>query len=111
MPNVHRMVQDFLKNVSAPAASNSLLMQRDYELMNLEVTGNAASFSLQVEGQVVSEDTFHQMASVNLKSITLQEAITEPGVYQVELSGWKRVRVNLTAVADGTVSVSAKVVG
>ncbi len=110
MANASKIQFVFFNERTTTGNSPVLLVHGDYQAANIEITGTATSFECVVEGQVVS-DEWVEISVVELSDINIVREITEKGVYQLDLTGWQKVRVKLNSIAGGNLHVKSKVVG
>lgn len=96
----------FVDNQSAAFTSDVFNNYKDDE-MTVQVDGTFSSATIIVEGRTNTGGDWYPMALIDLASLSLIEdgAITAKGRYDTAISGAKQVRVRVTAVSGGTVTV------
>lgn len=108
-PAVLRMIS----GATSPAVSNVYVNNKS-EYLTLQVTGTFSSATVLVEGLVdVDTAAWTTLAVFNLTDLSLLDGsgVGDKGIYRVKISGILRVRINLTAVSGGNITVAANFVG
>lgn len=98
----------FLENASV-AQQSAVTTNVTGETLTMQVEGDATSFSLQLLGCSDSQsDDFYPLTGFTLGFDTVS-TITAKGIYTFGIESFGRLKVNLTAVSGGAVTVFAKV--
>ena len=81
------------------------------ELLTLEITGTATSFELKVEGVVnPSTTTWEELAYISSDNL-VGTTISKNGIYEVVVQSLSKIRVNLSSITGGNVSVYGRMCG
>ena len=98
--------------VTVPTVSNTFVNNK-CDACLLQITGTFASATVSVEGIVdVNSGSWVSLATFNLTDLDIKTAgMTAKSIYQVGITGILRVRVNVTAVYGGNITVVANFVG
>ncbi len=100
----------FHENVSSAGTGNELTIKQNYDNLTLEVLGNPASISFQVEGRANTNGDFKPIQVVELTEMDVTSNLTKvDGIYSVDLTGFSSVRVRINSVA-GTCTIKGRVV-
>ena len=97
----------FLTGVNTPNASNTFT-NSICDGLTLQVTGTYTGLVLTVEGQVNPLGTLTNwvaLSAISLNDFSATNSITKNGVYQIGISGVSQIRVNVSAISSGTVTV------
>jgi hypothetical protein len=79
--------------------------------MNIEISGDASAATLHFEGKSVDGGSFYPVASVNLETLDIATSTTAIGSqWQMNLEGLIKARVRLSAIADNSITVKARIV-
>ena len=98
----------FLENASTAQQSDTTSNVTG-ETLTMQVEGTATSFSLQLLGCSDNKSNdFYPITGFTLGFDTV-DTITAKGIYTFGIEGFGRLKVNLTAVSGGSVTVFAKV--
>lgn len=76
-----------------------------YKEYVFEVSGNATSFTLQIEAVGLSGATFAKKVWDEVNETFIGISITSKGLYSVSVPRMMSIRANLTAVSGGTITV------
>lgn len=99
-----------LINAATTATASSYVANNECDILGLQVTGTFSSATVYVQGMVnIDSNTWVNLAVMNLTDFDLKNAgITAAGIYEVGIEGVLRVRVNVSAVSGGNISVYGK---
>ena len=101
----------FLNGATATTISESIGNANRGELLTLEVTGTATSFELKVEGVVnPSTTTWGELAYISSDNL-VGTTISKNGIYEVVVQSLSKIRVNLSSITGGNVSVYGRMCG
>ena len=79
------------------------------DILSLQVSGTFSAVSLTVQGVTsTSGSEWTNIAAVDLSNFDIKNPITAEGIYETGIEGISKVRVNVTSVTGGSVSVFAK---
>lgn len=74
-------------------------------LLILEVSGSG-TFGIDVMVNVdIANDTFNTFKGIKMNDLSLVESISSAGVYQYDISGASKVKLNLKNISGGNVTV------
>ena len=79
-------------------------------LMVISVTGNATGFNLSFPAKSHYNDVYTPIKCVNLETLALSTSATSNGKYQMSLEGLCSVKIDLTSITSGAVTVIGTVV-
>lgn len=94
----------FLTNASAPQVSNELVNYNG-DMLQLEVNGDGIVYSLIVYGKVDINSEYTALSTIKLDGFEVNETITSNGIYSCCISGISKIKVELTSIGVGSVSV------
>lgn len=78
--------------------------------LTLEVDGNATGFTIIPEGIVNAKtEDWSPLSSIAYNGYIIKEAITQNGIYALDITGLYKVRFNLTNIDSGKISVTGRV--
>lgn len=80
------------------------------DTLELQVSGTFTDLSATVEGKVDINAEWTQVGTVNLTKFAKALTLTEKGIYAVDIGGLFGVRVNVTSVSGGNVTIFGRVV-
>lgn len=97
-------------NAATSATTSSAFVNNSCDVLGLQVTGTFTSATVYVQGIVNADsNTWVNLAVLDLNSFGLTEnGITAKGVYEAGIEGVLQVRINVSAVSGGNVSVYCK---
>ena len=119
-PNVNVEMVPFFGSVKSPvsaaAVSPSKWNSGCHKDMTVQFYGSATSFAAAIEGTVntIGADGSNladadcqwvALGAVNLSTLATVANVTAAGIYEVTIAGVSRVRVNLSAVSGGSLTV------
>lgn len=94
----------FFSNVSSTGDSNILKNLRGSELV-INVNGTA-TYILSIQGLVNIEDNnWTALATINASDYSVANTITANGSYIIGIDGIAQIKVNISAISGGNVSV------
>ena len=89
------------------ATISSVFVNSSCDILGLQVSGTFTSATIKVQGVVDADSTdWVNLAVLNLGDFAVETSgITAKGIYEVGIESMNKVRVNVTAVSGGNVSV------
>lgn len=74
--------------------------------INFEIRGNG-TFTIKIQGRtdVSNNDVWFDLSCIKLNGLTVVDEIVDTGIYVADISGVQAVRVNVTSITGGSVSV------
>lgn len=94
----------FFKEADTAVESDVLEISKA-NLLILEVSGNG-TFGIDVMVNVdVTNDTFNTFKGIKMNDLSLVESISTVGIYQYDISGASKVKLNLKNISGGNVTV------
>lgn len=106
-PAIMRMIEGAI----APAISNVFVNNAAY-LCVMQITGTYSTAVVKVQGLIdTGTAEWSDLAVFDLSNLDLTESSKGNGIYQTAIEGILRVRVNVTSVTGGSISVLANFVG
>lgn len=108
--NVRQRIHTFLENVNAMSDGIELNVGANMVNMILAVTGNATGYNLVVEAKSNDSDVYSPVSVGNMETLALSSKITANGKYERPLDGFVKIRVRLSAITGGTLTVRATVI-
>lgn len=107
-PAIIKMISE----ATVPTVSNTFVNNK-CDACSLQITGTFTSATVSVEGIVdVNSGSWVSLATFDLTDLDIKTAgMSDKSIYQVGITGILRVRVNVTAVAGGNITVVANFVG
>ncbi len=89
------------------ATISSVFVNSACDVLGIQVEGTFTSATVKVQGVVDENSTdWQDIAAIDLTDLsTKTSGITETGVYQAPIDSFNKVRVNVTAVSGGNISV------
>lgn len=67
-----------------------------------------ATFEVEIEGclDLETEPNEHNsLAAISMNDLKVHTSITEPNVYQVDISGCKRIRASIASLGEGSLTI------
>lgn len=67
-----------------------------------------ATFEVEIEGCINLEDEpnqYNSLAAISMNDLKAHSSITEPNVYQIDISGCKRIRASITSLGEGGLTI------
>ena len=101
-----------IAGATAPAISN-VFVNNGAETCAFQISGSYTTATVMVEGLVnIESNAWDSIAIFDLSNFELEdEGADGNGIYQIPVEGILRVRVNVTAVSGGDITVTANFVG
>lgn len=97
----------FHEDASASGVGTSLDVERA-TLLTVEIFGTATSSNVKFEAQVNSNN-WAPVAGINLATLTNNtETSGKSEIWQISLAGLTKIRMNLTAVDGGSITVTGR---
>ena len=94
----------FFKEADTAVESDVLEISKA-NLLILEVSGSG-TFGIDVMVNVdIANDTFNTFKGIKMNDLSLVESINSAGVYQYDISGASKVKLNLKNISGGNVTV------
>lgn len=94
----------FFKETDTAVESDVLEISKA-NLLILEVSGSG-TFGIDVMVNVdIANDTFNTFKGIKMNDLSLVESISSAGVYQYDISGASKVKLNLKNISGGNVTV------
>ena len=91
------------------ATISSEFINNECDICSVQVTGTFSAVSLTVQGVTnTSGGEWVDIASADLSNYDITNPITAKGIYEAGIEGISKVRVKVTSVTGGNVSVFAK---
>lgn len=101
----HKDATSASDGVTYSVSSNASTLSIDF--MATEGTTFVAHF----EGKIVEESDWDSVSAFNLNTLNVATTSETTDTWQLDLTAWSYVRVRLSSVTGGSVSVYAKAVG
>lgn len=103
LPNAGQIEFTFQDNASSAGTGNVLSVNSGMSVMKLEFA-TSGTFTAQIEAQLINQDKWYPYPSFKLPMYDLMSStITDANyLYEVDLTGITKLRVNLTAVGGST---------
>lgn len=97
-----------INTATTPTASDEYI-NNSCDIVSLEVKGTFTSATVKLQGMIDPASTeWVDLAMINLTTWAMAESINASGIYEGAIEGALKVRVNVTAVSGGNVSVYAR---
>lgn len=98
-----------IDGATAPAISN-VFVNNACAVCTLQITGSFAAATVLVEGIVnVASNQWVTLAAFNLSDLSLEkDGADKAGIYQVGIEGILRVRMNVTEISGGDITIAAQ---
>lgn len=106
-------VLTMISGARSPTISNVYVNNKS-ERLTLQITGTFSAATVLVQGLVnLNSTAWTTLAALDLTDFTFSNAsgVRGKGIYQIGVSGILRVRINLTAISGGDITVAANFVG
>ena len=95
----------FFKDVSTPEISSPINNVKS-NLLILEVSGDATSFSVSVLGSIdLQNENYTQLNILNMSDYSLNSNINSIGIYEVDISAIQNVKLQINSISGGNISV------
>lgn len=108
--SVAKMSWYAFKEANTPGESKTWNTQG--ETLNLQIFGDASTIAVQVLGQVdMLSDSWTLLNTVNMTTLETGTTIKGKGIYMISVDGLSQIKVKLTSVSGGSVSVYGRIVG
>ena len=93
------------------ATTSTVFINNSCDSLGLQVTGTFSSATVKVQGTVdVDSSDWVDIIAIDLSDMSTETSgITAKGIYQIPIESLCKVRVNVTAVSGGNISVYAQV--
>lgn len=96
---------DFFKNASGAAESGVMPINKANTL-TIEVSGTG-TFSIEVLATVgVSQESFSALQGIKLNDFSVVSAISTTGIYEYDVTGISKVKVNLASMSGGNITIT-----
>ena len=99
-----------LQNAATSTGNGSTISVLGQATVMLTVSGTYTGLSLVIEGAEDSVPTWSTLTATQLGTNVFSTTISGGGVYQVSVSGLQSLRARITAIASGSVTVTAHAV-
>ena len=100
-----------INGATAPAVSNVFSNNTSY-LCAMQVTGTYSTATVKLQGMIDTDgNNWTDIAVFNLSNLELKPNSQGNGIYHAAIEGVLRIRMNVTAVDGGDISVVANFVG
>ena len=100
-----------IDGATAPAISN-VFVNNACAVCTLQITGTYSAAVVKVQGMIdTGSAEWSDLAVFNLSNLDLTQDSKGNGIYDTAIEGILRVRVNVTSVTGGSISVLANFVG
>ena len=96
-------------NEASSATISDIFDNYKGDVITLQASGDASAFSAKLEGRSDINADWSELAMINLKDLSVNNAIATTDVYQSGLTGVTQIRVNLTSVSGGSVTIFGRV--
>lgn len=84
-------------------------INNECDICSVQVSGTFSAVSLTIQGVTdTSGGEWTDIAAADLQSYDIKNPITSAGIYETGIEGISKVRVKVTSVTGGSVSVFAK---
>jgi len=82
------------------------------DLLAVEISGTASSMTIKMQGRANNQNNseWFDLACIEAKTFDVVESISATGIYNVDISGVKEVRANITAISGGNVTIFGRTV-
>lgn len=110
MANLAKVIFTMQDQSTANGNGEELSIATDMNSANVEIVSTSTTANVNFEAQTASE-TWHSINGVNLETFNVSR--TTPAVnsvYQIDLTGFSSVRVRISDMTNGEVTVIARVV-
>lgn len=75
-------------------------------ILTIQATGTANAFEFTVSGCVnLESNLFEPIKGINISDFSLAETVKENGIYEYDISGIRQLRVNISSIDGGTLTV------
>lgn len=101
-----------ISGASSPTVSNAFV-NNNSELCTLQISGTFTSATVNVEGIVdVNSGKWVTLATFDLSDLDLKtHGLSDKSIYQVGIAGILRVRISVTAISGGNITIMANFAG
>lgn len=96
----------FFKNETEVKDSDAIPNSKG-NILVIRVDSNA-TFEVEIEGCMnleVEPNEYNTLAAISMNDLKTHTGITEPNVYQVDISGCKRVRASIISLGEGDLTI------
>lgn len=101
----------FLTSITAPTTSEPIGNSNLGELLTLEISGTSTEFELVVEGIVdINSTTWTTLGWISVDN-NVGTTITTKGIYEIVAQNLSKIRVDLTSISNGNISVYGRMCG
>ena len=104
-------VKKFVKLFDQATATEDVVIDNvNGDSMSLAVNGIFTSLTLKVQGVDDNENTvYNDIAAIKMSDFSICETITAAGLYEVSIDALAKIKVSITAISGGNVTVTAKI--
>lgn len=101
----------FLNGTTTITVSDTIGNPNFGELLTLEVSGTSTIFEIEVEGIVdINSTTWNTLGWISMDN-NVGTTITTKGIYEIVVQNISKVRVNLSSISNGNISVFGRMCG
>lgn len=97
-----------LFDMATAAGPSEEVMNALADIISIDVGGNYSSASLNVQGKSTEDGDWRDISMIAVGSYTVKMNIEDPGTYEGPIEGYAFVRINLTDVSGGPITVHAR---
>ena len=105
--------KEYIKLINAVTSETvaDIINNTQCDTLSLNVSGAATSIDIKVEANNVFGSTeYQQIAAIKLSDFSVNKTITSAGLYEIPIETAANIRVSVTAVSGGAVTVDARLV-
>jgi len=106
-------VKEFKKIIDGATSATvaDILNNTNCDTLSLNVSGTATSLTITIEANNIFNSTEYQsIAAIKLSDFSINETITSTGLFEIPIEATANIKVSLTSVSGGDVTVEARLV-
>lgn len=106
-------VKEYIKLIDSATSTKvaDIINNINCDTLSLNVSGTASSLNIIVEANNIFNSTaYQQIAIIKLSDFSINSSITSKGLYEIPIEGAANIKISLTSVSGGNVTVDARLV-
>lgn len=112
MSNRTKLVHTFHANTTSSNIGKELSITQEMTTLNVDISGINAGLNVEFEAKIDNNTTWKNIQGVSLGTMSLaSSALSSNLIYQFDLTGLYKIRLNVTSITSGDVTIIGRVVG
>jgi hypothetical protein len=111
MNNTSQFIHIFHKDTNNISYGEELTILPNSSFVNVDISGTASGFLIKFDGKIDNDSEWRLINGVNLTTMDLLNSTTTlNSIYQFDLTGLFKFRINIESITSGTVTAIGRVV-